>query len=507
MTIHNTLRRNELIVAIFVLLLSTSSNAQSLLDTDRTRPIEFFGFRTGIGIRPIAPGADLKPVFDGYYEVPAGPVLVSYDVMVSFRNFTTIDDPFSHNVPDYVLDSYGFHGNLRWLFNSDNILHPFVGLGLGFDAYQDPFPGHVSMSLPVMLGGMLDLTNSSALEIAGRATPLLYLGHGMGFSYGLTAGLRFSNPFTSILGPHSSNKEIPTQDSTIWTQNSAFSTQDTALRTVDWGRVGLAAGSLALGITALHIYQLNAWWANERTDFHVIEDDDYQHNFDKAGHMFGGYYSSYFFDQAYRWAGLDTTQSALFGALSGALWEFYVEIEDGFASGWGFSRGDAKADIAGASLYLLNQRVPFLRYFKYKWSYFPSEKYLKDQPDLPGEKLNFIEDYTGQSYWMTMDVHSMLKDAGIQPIWPRWLNLAVGISGSGLGPIDLRPGHDPYDLHYLTWLVSLDYDFSKIIPESSSGFWNFIRRSLDYWHFPAPAWEFAPQHRFFVLFPLQMTIG
>ena len=491
------------IAGILTLIITSVGHAQPL-DTNRTRSPESFGFRTGIGVRPIAPGANIKPVFDGYYEVPVGPALLSYDVMVSFRDFRTVDIPFSHNIPDYVLDSYGFHGNLRWLFDRESTFHPFAGFGLGFDAYQDAFPGRVSASAPITLGGMLDLTSSSALEIAGRAMPLLYFGHGLGFSYGLTAGFRFSTVGTCCARPS------PDSDGEGRAQHVPMDSgaQHVPMNSVDWGRVGLSAGSLVAGITALHIYQLNAWWANDRTDFHVIEDAGYQHDFDKAGHMLGGYYSSYFFDQAYRWAGLDTTQSALFGALSGALWEFYVEIEDGFASGWGFSRGDAKADIAGASLYLLNQRVPLLRYFKYKWSYFPSEKYLKDQPDLPGEKLNFIEDYTGQSYWMTMDVHSMLKDAGItQHVWPRWLNLAVGLSGIGLGPIDFRPGHDPYDLHYLTWLVSLDYDFSKIIPESSSGFWNFIRRSLDYWHLPAPAWEFAPQHKFFVLFPLRMTIG
>ena len=277
---------------------------------------------------------------------------------------------------------------------------------------------------------------------------------------------------------------------------------------VNWSRVGITAGSLAVAITALHIYQLNAWWATDRGPFHVIEDDGYQVDFDKAGHMFGAYYSSYFFDQAYRWAGLDTAQSALFGALSGALWEYYVETEDGFASQWGFSRGDAKADLVGASFYLLNQRMPLLKYFRYKWSYFPSYKYLHNQPDIPGQTLNFIEDYTGQSYWMSVDVHSILRDVGAGTFWPAWLNIAVGVSGSELGPIDLNsPTGNIYDQRHLAWLISLDYDLGTLIPESSSGLLNFVRRALNYWHFPAPAWEISPQHKFFVLFPLQMTIG
>src|ERR1700733_11658053 len=95
---------------------------------------------------------------------------------------------------------------------------------------------------------------------------------------------------------------------------------------LNWGRVAGTVGGLTATITAIHIYQNNAWWANSRTGFHVIEDADYQADYDKCGHMFGAEYSSYVFDQAYRWAGLDTLQANVFGALSGALWEYYVEI-------------------------------------------------------------------------------------------------------------------------------------------------------------------------------------
>ncbi|HWF43466.1 MAG TPA: DUF2279 domain-containing protein [Candidatus Kapabacteria bacterium] len=489
MIAYSSLCRTRFILILLALFASTLSRAQSR-DTVHSGSFESFGFRAGLDQRPIAQNKAAKPVFDGYYEVPVGPAWMSYDVMVSFRNFATVDLPFSDNHPDYVLDSYGFHGNLRWILNSEKSIHPFGGFGIGFDAYQDTGKGRVSASVPIMAGAIFDLNNNLGLEIAARATPLLYFGQQLGISYGITAGLRFSPYVGSSLNPY---------------QTASSSMPDTGTR-VDWGRVGISAGALVGGIAALHIYQLNAWWANQRTDFHVIEDADYQHDFDKGGHTFGAYYSSFFFDQAYRWAGLDTTQSVLFGALSGALWEFYVEIEDGFARDWGFSRGDAKADVAGASLYLLTQRVPLLKNFKYKWSYFPSYHLLKNEPDIPGQTENFIEDYTGQSYWMSLDVHSMLQDLGVNSIWPKWLNVAVGLSGAGLGPIDTTQGGiHPYSNRHLTWLVSLDYDFSKIIPESSSGFLNFLRRSLDYWHFPAPAWEFSPEHKFFVLFPLQMT--
>src|SRR5579872_3633579 len=45
---------------------------------------------------------------------------------------------------------------------------------------------------------------------------------------------------------------------------------------IDWTRFSIASGSLAAGIFALHVYQLNAWWANQRTTFHVIDDNEYK---------------------------------------------------------------------------------------------------------------------------------------------------------------------------------------------------------------------------------------
>jgi hypothetical protein len=287
-------------------------------------------------------------------------------------------------------------------------------------------------------------------------------------------------------------------DSTRTTHDSS------AAPKLNWARVGVTTGALTGGIVALHVYQANAWWDNNRSQFHVFEDGDYQADFDKVGHIFGAYYSSYFFDYAYRWAGMDSVQATTFGALSGALWEYYVEIEDGFASGWGFSRGDAKSDIAGAAFYLLNQRVPFLRDFRYKWFYFPTTKLTQNQPDIQGQGVTFIEDYGGQTYYLRADVHSMLPD-NMKAYWPSWLNLAAAVSGYDINSADFSSGN-PFDMRHKAWYISLDYDMDKIIPESSIGILNFLRQSIGYWHFPAPAYRFYPNPHFFLTFPVSFSI-
>lgn len=268
---------------------------------------------------------------------------------------------------------------------------------------------------------------------------------------------------------------------------------------IDWARFSIATGSLAAAVTALHIYQANAWWADQRGAFHMVDDPTYKDNFDKAGHAFGAYYSAHFFQEAYRWSGFNELQSAALGATSAALWELYIEIEDGFARDWGFSRGDAIADVAGAAFYFLRHEVPFMEGFRYKWMYFPSEQMLNNRPDIPGQTVTFIEDYAGQSYWLSYRVESALPES-VKPYWPDWLNLAVGVADYSLGNPDLSNRKKG-------WFIALDYDLGSLIPESDSPFLNFIRRSLDYWHFPAPALRISPEPRFFVLFPLKMSIG
>jgi hypothetical protein len=274
---------------------------------------------------------------------------------------------------------------------------------------------------------------------------------------------------------------------------------------VDWTKFGIASGSLILAIGALHVYQLNAWWANQRTTFHVIDDVDYKANFDKAGHTFGAYYSSHFFGEAFNWSGFDSAQSDALAATCGLLWELYVEIEDGYARDWGFSRGDAISDFSGAGFYLLRNRIPYLRNLEYKWTYFPSQQLLENKPDIPGQSLNFIEDYGGQSYWLSMNIHGMLPEAA-KPYWPEWLNLAVGVAGWNL---DARTpdGYNDFSKRKKAWLIALDYDIGRLIPESDIGIINFIRRGLDYWHFPAPAYRIYPEPRFYILFPFRMSIG
>jgi hypothetical protein len=282
---------------------------------------------------------------------------------------------------------------------------------------------------------------------------------------------------------------------------------------INWEKFAISTGVMAASITGLHILQYNSWWALDTTNsdgeggsrpgrraFHIADDPDYEHNFDKFGHFFGGYYTSHFFQEAFFWSGFDSSQSVLIGGICGALYELYVEIEDGFARDWGFSPGDAKADLAGAGFFILRNRIDFLRNFQYKWFYYPSGEtpYIKDQT------INPLDDYGGQSYWLTADIHRMLPESAKQ-YWPKWLNIAVGTSRMFVTRDSTST--DFYNQRKTAYYIGLDFDLEKLIPESDIGIINFIRRGLSYWRFPAPAFRISPDPRFFILFPFRMSIG
>lgn len=257
---------------------------------------------------------------------------------------------------------------------------------------------------------------------------------------------------------------------------------------VQWGRFAIVGTALAATITAIHIYQRNAWWSDNRCDFHMIEDPEYALNIDKAGHFYGGALSSFIGQKSMEWTGFSRSTSVWGGFAIGALFELYVEFEDGFACNWGFSRGDAYADLAGAAWPVLQYYVPTMRHFQPKYSYWPSEEYFNGI-----HHGNAIDDYNGQTYWMGVHVHGLLPKTW-QDYWPSWLGFAVGLAVRNVGNPDWV--ENPLERHVY---ISLDYDFTKILP-GDSWFLHTLKQALNFIHFPAPAIRISPSGVFYVLY-------
>jgi len=251
----------------------------------------------------------------------------------------------------------------------------------------------------------------------------------------------------------------------VFTQRSSDSTH------IDAGRLAVVSGVTLTTVVAVHLYQQGAWWQGPRAPFRFENDWDYALNIDKLGHAYGAYLLSHLFGYSLRWSGFDRPSSVLYGSIFGLGYQLYVETEDGFHKEYGFSPGDAIADVAGAMVPLLQETFPVLRSISLKWSYSPSKEYVDA---LKTEIRVFIDDYQGQLYWYTWTPRRALSD-GVADWFPKWLGI-----GFGFGARDLS---DPI-LRRHEYTVALDINLEEI--KTGSEFIDAVLTALNHIHVPAP---------------------
>jgi hypothetical protein len=242
-------------------------------------------------------------------------------------------------------------------------------------------------------------------------------------------------------------------------------------------RLAIVAGTAAAGITAVHLYQQNAWWKEHRTSFHFREDLVYASNVDKIGHLYGASVMTFLFSRALRWANLSEGSSLVWGATGATLFQTYVEIEDGFSEYWGFDRVDFAADVIGAWYPVLQHYVPPLKNLQLRFSYYPKDAGAVSA--IPGQTKTIIDDYEGQTFWITVTPHTLLPEG--HRWWPDFLGIAVGMAvrdNSSTG-------------RYLTWYIAPELDFRYIIPRNTE-FLRVLGEALNYLHLPMPAVRVGP---------------
>lgn len=234
---------------------------------------------------------------------------------------------------------------------------------------------------------------------------------------------------------------------------------------------GIGAGVIGSGV-AVHIYQANAWWKSRRTKFHFQNDWDYALWIDKIGHMYGTMIIGHGIASGFEAANLDPERSIIFGSTAAFMYQLFVEIEDGFGPEWGFSPGDATADLLGA-LYPIGQYYfPYLKNFQFKFSYYPRQ--LQEKGVIAGQKHIIIDDYEGQKFWLSVRMKEVLPNS-IAQYWPGFLTLALGMGVTGL---DGQGGGQS------NFYLALDFD-TEWIPLFGPG-WQFVKNTFNYFHFPLP---------------------
>ncbi|MEJ5305951.1 MAG: DUF2279 domain-containing protein [Ignavibacteria bacterium] len=245
-------------------------------------------------------------------------------------------------------------------------------------------------------------------------------------------------------------------------------------------RLLLVTALTSASIAVVHHHQSKAWWQGTRTKFHFQNDWEYALWIDKLGHWWGATAIQHLFSSSLSWSNFSDETSMWLGSILALTYQLYVETYDGYAKDWGFSPGDAMFDFGGAFYPLLQYYIPPLKNVNLKLSYYPSKRLLKKDPNDELYRNKFvIDDYEGQSFYLSFKINNMLPE-NLEKYWPDFLCLAIGYQMRNWN------GYAVADQNYF---LTLDYDFEQI--PLYGQFWQFLKNTFNLIHFPAPGINFS----------------
>ena len=245
--------------------------------------------------------------------------------------------------------------------------------------------------------------------------------------------------------------------------------------------------------TLLGLNQL--WYADyPRSKFHFINDNNEWLQMDKVGHMYSAYHLGRFGAEMLNWSGADQKKQLIYGAGLGFAFLTAVEVLDGYSSEWGASPGDIIANATGTGLYVSQELLWKEQRIIPKFS-FHTTQYASMRPNLLGKSLNeeILKDYNGQTYWLSVNVHSFAKESKI----PKWLNVAFGYGAEGMlsGNVqDDIPFSVENPERYRQFFLSFDVNLAKI--DTKSHFLKTIFSVFNTIKIPAPTLEYSANKGF-----------
>ena len=253
--------------------------------------------------------------------------------------------------------------------------------------------------------------------------------------------------------------------------------------------VRAGVGSAFIGGNAyLYHYFKKAWWSGARADhffFHADWDQQFRDQ-DKFGHMFGGYHLARIGYAGLREACVGEKKAIIWSAAYAAAFQLQIEIFDGQFKKYGFSYADMIANTSGQTLAVLQELHPSLRAIKPTFSYHKTRALMNtENGTIPGE-LRPSLDYSGQTYWFSADMNQLLPE-GVKQYWPPFIRLSVGHSVTDW----INPETAEAQRAKRRILLSLDFDADKL--PGNAPWWRSVKRTLSYYHFPAPALQLTPK--------------
>jgi len=234
------------------------------------------------------------------------------------------------------------------------------------------------------------------------------------------------------------------------------------------------------------------WYADyPKSSFHWHPDNEEWLQMDKMGHMSASYYTGVAGIKAYEWAGFSRKNAIWYGGMTGSIFLTVIEVLDGKSEQWGASSGDLIANTTG-SLLAIGQALKWNEQrIQLKYSYSPSDMAAKNPEQLGSNHLErALKDYNGQTYWLTLNLKSLLQIEN--PDFPSWLSLALGYGADEM----VNPYQEEGDAErYRQFLMSFDVDLNKIKTKNKT--LNSVLHTFGFLKFPTPAIQYTNGNIFF----------
>ena len=246
-------------------------------------------------------------------------------------------------------------------------------------------------------------------------------------------------------------------------------------------------GAVAFGGNlVLYQYFKQAWWSGERADHMWINWERHEsfREMDKFGHAYGGFHLARLGADLLEGACVADRKAVWWGAAYATAFQLQIELWDAKQKEYGFSPPDLMANTAGAALAVGQQYSPRLSLVKPTISYARSTA-SKRFGRAQGSDLRPTTDYSGQTYWLSFDIESLLP-ARARRLWPGFVRASIGQSITDY--VDPQTGRGMWARREI--LLSLDVDPEKL--PGQHPLWRRVKHELSYYHFPAPALRLTP---------------
>ena len=258
--------------------------------------------------------------------------------------------------------------------------------------------------------------------------------------------------------------------------------------------IGVVVGTAVVyGLTS---YFLGKAWYTKRVPFHTFNDNGEWLQMDKVGHATTSYAISRGEYELFRWSGVNERASVLTGGLIALLYQTTIELFDGRSEGWGFSKGDVVANLSGVALFMgqqygFGEQKASLRY-GWRQSIYPAYR-----PNLLGKSIGsqMLKDYNGQQYWLSLNLAAALP---VGPSFPRWLNLDLGYSGSGMTGGHANPpyfdanGQEVKFTRYRQFYLAPDINLARLPGLNNTG--QRLLAAGQFFKIPTPSLEYSQWH-------------